>query len=139
MAETARADEQQQAAAAPESRLADLRALRKLNQFDPFEVIIDELRKDKGRDRLSPKDRVQAAEGLARLELEYEKFEWAKQNPQRGLKGSITATGPGGQMTLDFGDDGKTVDELRDELRREGEALGISISFAKAGDAGKPE
>ena len=114
-------------------------------EFDPIAVVIEEIQREPVVREgaivagLSSSEKVQAALGLERLAVDWKRVEIAETQPRGGLRGKATMT-PDGQFTLDFGmDDGKTVDELRDELRREGEALGISISFAQAGDAGKPE
>lgn len=145
MAETARADEQRQAAAAPESRLAQMRRMFAGKGFDPVAVVIEEIQREpvvrEGAivGGLSASEKVQAALGLERLAVDWKRVEIAESQPRGGLRGKATMT-PDGQFTLDFGmDDGKTVDELRDELQREAEAAGFTLSFARPGDAGKPE
>jgi hypothetical protein len=109
----------------PVSRLAELRSLRAEKGFDPHAIIIDAI-KHKGRGALKLREKAQAAEGLARLELDYEKLELAKKHPPaRGMRGSIST--PDGQMSLEFQLDDISDEELEERARRKAAELGLVV------------
>jgi hypothetical protein len=125
-AETARADES--AAPRPVSRLAELRAIRAERDFDPFQVIIEEIqRKGSGKGRLTAKEKVQAAEGLARLELDYEKFEFAKAHGGGPKTGGRVQVNPDGSVQVDMWShlDEVSDEELEARARERARALGL--------------
>jgi hypothetical protein len=108
----ATADQPEAEANKPVSRLAELRALRAEKSFDPFAIIIDEIKR-KGKGALKVREKVQAAEGLARLELDYEKLEFAKAGGGPGAKsGGRVQVSPDGTVQVDMWGN---LDDVSDE------------------------
>lgn len=117
-----------EAPAAEVSRLAALRAYRAEYGVDPLDVLTSELKTFKeGGTRLKAKEGVELALGLAKLEMEMEKLEVAKQGGGGGRSGGRVQVGPDGTVQVDMWTDFSDVpdEELEARARRKAEALGF--------------
>lgn len=117
----------------PKSTLQTLTDVLRDAEFEPFQFIVDEIRRPSSEFALNVDGKVRAAETLAKLRLEYEKLEEAKKGPGRGMRMTVGADGSVQADMWETGSDDISDEQLEADIRRDIAALGFIEAPAPKG------